>query len=189
VLALKTLARRKIRTALTAVGVATGVATVVALVAVTRGLHGQLNGMFDVGQGYLVVTRKGAADPLISYLPDGLLDGLAATEGVAAAHPLLWGATMVPDNPFFFSFGVDAGSPFLSNVQLVEGRGLFEPANPARSILLDQASGRAVLALLEGLQRERGITLVLVTHDEALAARAGRTVQMVDGRLSELQRP
>lgn len=49
---------------------------------------------------------------------------------------------------------------------------------------LDAASGRAVADLLFKLAAERGATLVLVTHDAELAARAARTVEMRDGRLA-----
>ncbi len=48
---------------------------------------------------------------------------------------------------------------------------------------LDSASGRRVLDLLEEIRREQGITVILVTHDPAIAARAGRIVQMLDGKI------
>ena len=48
---------------------------------------------------------------------------------------------------------------------------------------LDSASGEAVIALMFELNRERGSTLVLVTHDSAMASRCGRTVTMNAGRL------
>lgn len=48
---------------------------------------------------------------------------------------------------------------------------------------LDSRSGEEVIALLERLNRERGVTLVVVTHDERLGARAGRRIFMNDGRL------
>jgi len=41
-----------------------------------------------------------------------------------------------------------------------------------------------VLDLLERLRRERNLTIVLVTHDPAVAARADRVVRMLDGRLA-----
>ena len=46
---------------------------------------------------------------------------------------------------------------------------------------LDTTTGEAVEDLLFGLQRERGITLVVVTHDEELAARCDRSVNVRDG--------
>jgi putative ABC transport system ATP-binding protein len=49
---------------------------------------------------------------------------------------------------------------------------------------LDAQSGNAVIALLFELNREYGTTLVLVTHDEALAARCARTVRLVGGGIA-----
>jgi putative ABC transport system ATP-binding protein len=50
---------------------------------------------------------------------------------------------------------------------------------------LDEANGRAIVDLLFGLGRRTGATLVLVTHDERLAARCDRVVRLRDGRLDE----
>jgi len=49
---------------------------------------------------------------------------------------------------------------------------------------LDAASGAGVIELLFGMNREFGTTLVLVTHDEGLAARCGRIVRLVAGKIS-----
>jgi putative ABC transport system ATP-binding protein len=48
---------------------------------------------------------------------------------------------------------------------------------------LDAANGANVVALLGELNRERGTTLVLVTHEPDLASRAGRVVRLRDGAL------
>jgi predicted ABC-type transport system involved in lysophospholipase L1 biosynthesis ATPase subunit len=48
---------------------------------------------------------------------------------------------------------------------------------------LDSATGRTVLDLLFGLVAEAATALVLVTHDDAAAARAGRVLRLSDGRL------
>jgi len=48
---------------------------------------------------------------------------------------------------------------------------------------LDAATGEAVIQLMFELNRERGSTLVLVTHDPHIAARCGRTVTIAAGRL------
>ena len=50
---------------------------------------------------------------------------------------------------------------------------------------LDSATGQAVMDLLFGLRAERGTTLLLITHDAALAARCGRCVAIADGRVVE----
>jgi putative ABC transport system ATP-binding protein len=49
---------------------------------------------------------------------------------------------------------------------------------------LDAASGGAVIRLLFEMNRENGTTLVLVTHDESLARRCGRSVRLVAGRIA-----
>lgn len=46
---------------------------------------------------------------------------------------------------------------------------------------LDSANARRVIELLQQLVAERGQTVVLVTHDAATAAAAGRTVRVRDG--------
>ena len=47
---------------------------------------------------------------------------------------------------------------------------------------LDAASGEAVIELLFGMNREYGATLVMVTHDESLAARCHRRMRLAGGR-------
>jgi putative ABC transport system ATP-binding protein len=46
---------------------------------------------------------------------------------------------------------------------------------------LDTTTGAQVEDLLFGLQRDRGITLVVVTHDEDLASRCDRRITIADG--------
>ncbi|HEU4612896.1 MAG TPA: ABC transporter ATP-binding protein [Kofleriaceae bacterium] len=46
---------------------------------------------------------------------------------------------------------------------------------------LDSVTGAGVIELLESLNREAGTTVVLVTHDAALANRAGRVIRLNDG--------
>jgi putative ABC transport system ATP-binding protein len=48
---------------------------------------------------------------------------------------------------------------------------------------LDGATGRIVLDLMTGLRRREGTTLVLVTHDAAVAALADRQIHLLDGRI------
>jgi len=47
---------------------------------------------------------------------------------------------------------------------------------------LDTQTGQDVFQLLRALNQNKGTTFVLVTHNEALAARANRVLRMVDGR-------
>jgi putative ABC transport system ATP-binding protein len=48
---------------------------------------------------------------------------------------------------------------------------------------LDSASAQRIMELLCDLYQRRGMSLIVVTHNPAVAACAGRTLQMLDGRI------
>ena len=48
---------------------------------------------------------------------------------------------------------------------------------------LDESTGESIIDLLFALKRDRGSTLVLVTHDPHLAARCDRTLRLHLGHL------
>ena len=48
---------------------------------------------------------------------------------------------------------------------------------------LDSKASLQVIDLLKSIQREQGVTLVLVTHDADIARSADRTIRMLDGRV------
>jgi len=50
---------------------------------------------------------------------------------------------------------------------------------------LDSATGQGVLDLLRDLNRERGLTMMLVTHDQQIANQADRVVRLAEGRIEE----
>ncbi|MCY1181516.1 putative ABC transporter ATP-binding protein [compost metagenome] len=54
---------------------------------------------------------------------------------------------------------------------------------------LDNVTGEHVGELLFELNRERGTTLILVTHDERLARRCRRLIRLESGRLVEHPEP
>jgi lipoprotein-releasing system ATP-binding protein len=49
---------------------------------------------------------------------------------------------------------------------------------------LDTETGRDILELLRNLNAQQGLTIVMVTHDPAIAAQADRVLRLVDGRLA-----
>jgi len=54
---------------------------------------------------------------------------------------------------------------------------------------LDAENGRAAMTLLTRLVRERGVTLVVVTHDERIFPFADRIARLDDGRLTHVWQP
>jgi putative ABC transport system ATP-binding protein len=52
---------------------------------------------------------------------------------------------------------------------------------------LDEQTRDEIIALLEGVQRERGLTLVIVTHDSWVAKRAERRLHLKQGKVTEKQ--
>ena len=48
---------------------------------------------------------------------------------------------------------------------------------------LDQGTGQEIMALLGELNRARGVTLVIITHDATIAAAASRRIELRDGRI------
>jgi lipoprotein-releasing system ATP-binding protein len=52
---------------------------------------------------------------------------------------------------------------------------------------LDAGNGQAVIDLLRDLNRERDLTIILVTHDHQIAKQADRVVRLAEGRIEEWQ--
>ncbi|AMV39557.1 ABC transporter ATP-binding protein [Planctomyces sp. SH-PL62] len=50
---------------------------------------------------------------------------------------------------------------------------------------LDAATGQGVLELLRDLNKERSLTMMLVTHDQQIANQADRVVRLAEGRIEE----
>jgi len=62
--------------------------------------------------------------------------------------------------------------------------------NNPRFLLMDEPTGNIdsknayeIIQLVKKLNREKGVTIVMVTHDQRLAAEATRTVHMLDGTI------
>ena len=51
---------------------------------------------------------------------------------------------------------------------------------------LDSHTGEEVFSLMKGLNKNRGMTLVMVTHNERLSSQADRVVRMVDGKIDSI---
>jgi len=65
-------------------------------------------------------------------------------------------------------------------------------ANNPRFLLMDEPTGNIdsktadeIIELIRRLNEEQGVTIIMVTHDQRLAGRAKRTVQMFDGVIAQ----
>ena len=53
---------------------------------------------------------------------------------------------------------------------------------------LDYQTGKAILKLLQDMCRERGMTVIVITHDSALTPMADRVIRIKNGKVSEMYR-
>jgi putative ABC transport system ATP-binding protein len=51
---------------------------------------------------------------------------------------------------------------------------------------LDFATGRIILSVLERINRERGCTVLLITHNTAIAAMGNRVIRMRSGEVADI---
>jgi putative ABC transport system ATP-binding protein len=65
-------------------------------------------------------------------------------------------------------------------------------ANNPKFLLMDEPTGNIdsktaneIMQLIKGLNEEKGVTIIMVTHDQRLAAQTKRTVQMFDGVITD----
>jgi len=63
-------------------------------------------------------------------------------------------------------------------------------ANEPRFLLMDEPTGNIdsrtateIVDLIRRLNEDKGVTIIMVTHDQRLAAQTKRTVQMLDGMI------
>ena len=54
--------------------------------------------------------------------------------------------------------------------------------------VLDYQTGKAILKLLQDMCRERGMTVIVITHNSALTPMADRVIRIKNGKVSEMHR-
>lgn len=81
------------------------------------------------------------------------------------------------------SWGVPTGRPVIRTAA-ADQRGRQGSLADEPTGNLDEGTRDEIIRLLEDLWRARALTLVLVTHDSTIAARAQRADHMSDGRLT-----
>lgn len=51
---------------------------------------------------------------------------------------------------------------------------------------LDYNTGKAILKLLQDMCRQKGMTVILITHNSAIAPMADRVIQMKSGKVASI---
>ena len=52
---------------------------------------------------------------------------------------------------------------------------------------LDYSTGKAILKLLQDMSREKGMTVIIITHNSALTAMADRVIRVKNGMVVDQQ--
>ena len=130
----RNLARQRVRTVLTLVGITVGIMTVVALGAVASGLRQTAGSMLRTGGADFVVAQQGSADLTFSALSQRDWDVVARRADVARAMGLLMDVSRVGDNPYFALLGVEPGQLAQAPPKLEKGR-LLAPGSTDEALL------------------------------------------------------
>jgi ABC-type antimicrobial peptide transport system permease subunit len=123
-LVLKNLWRRKARTLLTAGGITVGIAVVVALLALAKGMIGQVGGLATGGGADLTLMQAGIADMSFSALEQEMGATIAAMPEVQWVSGLLFNVVPHAQRPFFLVLGVDPQGAGIRHYAVVRGQPL-----------------------------------------------------------------
>jgi ABC-type antimicrobial peptide transport system permease subunit len=152
---LKNLARRKIRTLLTVLGISVGVAAIIGLGALAGGLEDGYGSMLSGSKSDMVLSQPDAFDISYSSIDEDVRDQLMAMPEIEAVSGFLQGFTQAESAPFFFIFGYPEDSFVLGRFQIVSGYSLdSREASLQRGKILLLGSAAA-----ESLNKEAGDTL------------------------------
>jgi putative ABC transport system permease protein len=99
--------RRRIRTTLTAAGVAVGVAAVVALLALSTGLQNSAAQFVHLGRADLGLFQRDAGDPTSSVLPLSMRSRLLHLPGISEVTPIQLDVEVVPGSPAAILLGLE----------------------------------------------------------------------------------
>jgi putative ABC transport system permease protein len=129
---LRNVARRKLRTFLSILGVGLSIGATVALLGVSLGLVGQISAVVsEAGSELTVVQRipKGTFGYL-GAMPDSIVDGLRGLPDVARASPLILVPASITREIVFLIYGVEPDGPAATRLQIISGRRLRADDGP-----------------------------------------------------------
>jgi ABC-type antimicrobial peptide transport system permease subunit len=184
--ALRDLGRRKVRTALTVLGIGVGVAAIVALNGISEGMIQQLNQVAGGSSlGDLTLMQRGVPDMSLSAIDERVGRAIGAMPEVETTSGMVLGFSSQPGMTFFIILGLDPNSPPMRHFNLAEGRSIQRP----NEILLGRAAADALkkgvadtLQVFNGVYRIVGIYETGVGFEEAGGVFALREAQTILSR-------
>ena len=114
---LKNLFRRKIRTALTVLGISIGVAAIIGLGAMAKGLEAGYGSMLSGSKADLILSQPDSFDMSYSVVDESIGVQLAAMPEIHALSSMLEGFVQAENEPYFFVFGYQEDSFILDRFQ------------------------------------------------------------------------
>jgi putative ABC transport system permease protein len=157
----KNLARRPVRTALTAAGVGLGVGLIVALLSITTGVRNTANDLIHVGRADFGLFQSGVSDFTRSLLPAELAGEIASDPGVVDVAGIFLYVTPVEGEDSFLLFGLDRSEFAYGRLVIVEGRA----ARGTELLLGDRAAEELDLAPGDSLRiQDRSYPIAGVYH-------------------------
>jgi ABC-type antimicrobial peptide transport system permease subunit len=180
---LRDLGRRKMRTALTVLGIGVGVSALVALNGIAEGMIGQLNN-FAGGSaiGDITVMQKDLPDMSLSTIDERVGRAIQGMPQVESISGMILGFTSQPGLPFFIVSGLEPDEPPMRHYPVVEGRPIQRP----NEILLGRGAMEALdkqvgdsLELISGTYRVVGIYETGVAWEDTGGVMAMREAQRV----------
>lgn len=183
---LRDLGRRKVRTALTVLGIGVGVAAIVALNGISEGMIRQLNQIAGSSSlGDLTLMQRGVPDMSLSAIDERVGRAISAMPEVETTSGMILGFTGQPGMSFFLVFGLDPNTPPMRHFVLAEGRSIQRP----NEIVLGRSAADALkkgvgdtLQVFNGAYRVVGIFETGVGFEEAGAVFALREAQSILSR-------
>jgi hypothetical protein len=193
-----------LRLLLTVLALASGVALVCAIDLVNRAVGTAFTEILDTMAGRVSLEVDGGEGALV---PETLADTLKSVAGVELAVPVVssWAFLADGSGEHLAVHGVDITNDDAVRAYEPAGTdaaGLAEPLEflaQRDSVMvtdifakrhgleptgnLDSRTGQTVLELLQRLNRERRLTIVMVTHSTVAAGYGDRTVELKDGRI------
>lgn len=135
-LGLKNLMRRRVRTALTVLGIAVGVAAVVVLSAFGEGMARGFSAVGGAADADLLVSQKNAVMLIVGAIDEEIGVELAALRGVAEVSGTVVGILQLAESPYFLVLGEDPRSFGIRRYPIIAGR----PIGARREVMLGRKS-------------------------------------------------